>query len=605
MNYSVLLEEALEERGNAVLVIARPADGEDAIIQTTNGCFAHMVGRQAHLLTGLRLGALQSVVEHPADWTALMTATRTLAPLQLDIRLRVCDRESWLGFGLTFKTDARASYGILIGRDITQARRRSMKETESQRLLAAVFMRTSAPVLIVRANGMILMANSAFQHLVGYTQQEIATLNVDALTPADHDAEIKAARARQLRDGGTYEIAFDTLTKTGVRVPVLLTSVLLRDVQDLRVVTVLPITARPQRGLSVESLPARSIGQVQAISLAAFKTAFGDAWERLAPRAMMLAEQIIKRRLAGADVFNRSDDHGFIIWFDSLNEDRNATVLARAAREIRLRFLTEFGEAAAASLGSHVTAAVVTTTGDAGSPDAMPPALIESLHGKRHEAACRTQLLLQDLRGAGADVQAVTDRTGKARPLVVVDFAPALRRRLDDPAASFGEPESSEIDLLRADLAVMELGRCAGAVLLPIAWTTLCQAGPRRLLDQRLERCGPTLAARLMLAVSGVPASAAKRWAELAGSLRQLGDIGLVVTLEDDDDTDQQTVVGGWPLRLLVIDAGASPDRYYGVTAAARHRGVPVLVRLAAADHTRDWHELGATMFCGPADTET
>jgi CheY-like chemotaxis protein len=90
-------------------------------------------------------------------------------------------------------------------------------------------------------------------------------------------------------------------------------------------------------------IPPPSDGQVQVVSLAAFKAALGDKWERLATRAMMMAERILKRRLMSADVISRNGEYSFAIWFNSTNESQNETILAGAVREIRLRFLTQFG----------------------------------------------------------------------------------------------------------------------------------------------------------------------------------------------------------------------------------------------------------------------
>ncbi len=703
MNYSVLLEEALEERGNAVMTFVRPGDGEDATIQTANHCFARMVGFQTHLLTGLRLGALQGVVEQAADWDALMAAVRACATVDLDIRLRVGGRESWLGCGLTFKTDIRenATYGVLIGRDITQARRRAFKDDESQRLLASVFLRTSAPVAIIRSNGAILMANPAFQHTLGYGPDEIVTVNVDTLTPAEYTQVAKQRRARQMSDGGAFELDMETVTKGGAHVPVRLTSVLLRDTQDLRIVTLLPFLSMPdllKPGLPKAApdllphpaapaarvpaaphgpsphgpaphgpsphgpsphgpaphgpaphgpsphgpaphgpaphVPARSVGQVQAISLAAFKAAVGDSWQRLASRAMMLAEQIIKRRLAAADVFNRSGPHGFVIWFDSKDEDRNAAVLAKAAREIRLCFLAEFGEEAAA----HVKAAVVSVDREAsdgqtsdgqtsegqtngGQPNEnrtnegqanrsasqeLPPALLDRLRDKQRQATREVQEMLREMRAApAAGVWVVTDRNRRRMPIVVADFEPALRRRAADPALSFcDEPNgAAEIDLLRIDLAVRELtGGRGGRVLVPVGWPVLYQPSQRRLLDQRLARCGAATLSRLMLAVSGVPAPVtAERWSSVVSPLRrQLGEVALMIALDDAAAASAQEVaVATFPLTLLVIDDARAPaaDLYYGLITAARRRDVPVLAWVGAPDHVRDWQELGATMF--------
>lgn len=92
------------------------------------------------------------------------------------------------------------------------------------------------------------------------------------------------------------------------------------------------------------AIPPNSDGQVQAISLAAFKVALGPEWPRVSLRAMLKAEHIIKRRLIGGEVVSRSGDHSFVVWFNTTDAKRNEAVLAAAAREIRIRLLTDFGE---------------------------------------------------------------------------------------------------------------------------------------------------------------------------------------------------------------------------------------------------------------------
>ena len=625
MNFAKLLEEALEERGNAIMVIARPADGEDAVIQTSNDSFARMMGGQAEGLAGSRLGMLRPVAQAPVDWSSFITAVTTLTPLQQDMKLRVGDRESWFGFGLTFKTDAAdgSAYGIVIGRDITQARRRTLQDNESQRLLASVFLRTSAPVMIVRFNGAILMANPASQRLLGYGAEEMLGLNVQTLTRGESAEVAAAARAKQRRDGIPYEIRIETITKAQTPVPVRLTSVLLGEVdeQSLRVVTLLPDfklrDPPPERAepasLSLSDIVPRSIGQVQVISLMAFKMAFSEVWQHSAARAMMQAEHIIKRRIGGDDVFSRIDDHGFIVWFDSSDGERNASILTAAAREIRSKFLAEFGD----DVASHVSAVVV---GEGGEPNGLSPsdstgrllptqALLARLRDQRHAAWLRAKAMLQDLREAGAEeAQTVTGRDRKVKPMVMVDFTPEIRARIAAlPVSGSDGAVEREVDLLRLDHAIRQLGvRRTGNIVVPISWSSLTAADRRRLVDERFARIEPPARSRLILAISGVPPfPTPKRWSEIVTPLRrQFGEIGLLVSLAEGDLVPvQEAIVNEWPLSLLVIDgtaaAAMAPDAYYEITVAARYREIPVLVRMADPKHLRDWHELGATMFTG------
>src|SRR5580658_8408955 len=111
MDLSMLLEDALAERGNAVAVIAHPTSGGDAVISVANAPFARIMGWAADSLSGSRLTRLRPLIERPEDWEALIVAVSTMSSLTLDLKLRVNGREVWLGFNLTFKTYADATNG--------------------------------------------------------------------------------------------------------------------------------------------------------------------------------------------------------------------------------------------------------------------------------------------------------------------------------------------------------------------------------------------------------------------------------------------------------------------------------------------------------------
>jgi hypothetical protein len=350
-------------------------------------------------------------------------------------------------------------------------------------------------------------------------------------------------------------------------------------------------------------MPSIAVGQVLAVSLQAIKTASGTAWARIGPRAMMLAEQIIRRRLGGADVFSRSDDDGFVIWFGSPEADRNEAVLASIVREVRLRFLLELG--GELSLQAHTVAMPEPTAPPALSPTDAPALLLDERRRRDAEQA----FLLQELRAArrGA-VTAVTDRDGRAKPWLAVDFAPAFCRRLALAGGALqcegGGP--AEIDLLRCDLALAELAERPGPekVLLQFGWSSLAQPDSRRALDDRLGRAGPELRSRLILLVASLPPLvSAKRWTEVVAALRaQLADVAPVLSLAAGaHPLPQETIAGEWPLALVAVDGTVSDsvraDGYIGLITAARRRGVAVLARPAAPADLLDWRELGATMF--------
>lgn len=237
--------------------------------------------------------------------------------------------------------------------DLTDARRQVMRETESQRLLASVFMRINTPVVVIRADGFILMANSAFQSLMGYDAKSLIGLNIDALLPPECTGAARAARSQQMLDGCSYQVEMEIIAKDGTRSHVTMNSALLHESQakQSRVITLIPdaMTRRPSgdRHRSLQSAASlvtdRSVNQVKVISLSKIKAVIGTEWPYVASRATMLAEETIKSLLNHSDILKRGRDNSFVIWFADGDPARNDAILARATQGVRRVFLTEFG----------------------------------------------------------------------------------------------------------------------------------------------------------------------------------------------------------------------------------------------------------------------
>jgi PAS domain S-box-containing protein len=615
MDLSNLLEEALADRGNAVMLLTRPRDGENAVIQAGNGPFARILGWPAGHVAGTRLLELRPLVERGEDWTTLIAAVRSLSALTLDLRLRVKGKEVWLGFNLTFRTDPASSdgYGILIGRDITETREHRLRETESQRLLASVFLRIGAAVAIIDSNSAILMANPACHQLLGYSPGEMTGKHVEDMLAPESASAVDAARTRQLGGAGDYVLRMAVLAKDGARVPVTLHSTLLRDARDrqLRVATLIP-DSMPRVALPAE--PPEETGQMRAVSLAALKAAYGKEWSLIADHAMRLSEQILKRYLGVADILRRRNDHGFLIWFNGSNETRNAATLAAAVREIRQRLLQDFDDVAPDRVGT-------VSIGAEAIPE-EPPALPANsrdrtdpeLQDRERPAPERDpDALMQYLRaGAVAGVESVTGRDGVERPVVLVDFEPVVRHCLYHLAPSLSlEPNLAiGFELMRLDLAVQALAEQNGEtkILTPVSWSAVADPNCRSSLDRRLAQIGRTSQSRIMLAVSGVPRLLSKRhWSDAVGTLRrQLGDVGLLLTHREGElAAMQDAITSEWPLSLLVVDRTEGPpvliEEYRSLFAAARRREILVLVRTTAQNDIVEWRKLGATMFAAAA----
>ncbi len=222
--------------------------------------------------------------------------------------------------------------------DLTAARREVVRQTHSQRLLASVFMRINTPVVVVRADGFVLMANHAFQTLLGYDLKSIAGLNISALLPLDCAGAARAARAQQMLDGGCYALPIEIMSKSGATLSVTMNSSLLRE-SDSKQIRVITLTMSPGAGTP----GAQGANQVEVLSLDALREAIGADWSRISDRGLGLAEQVVKRLLGSEDILRRGKGDSFVIWFAEGDRSRNAAIVARAMTGIRRVFMTEFG----------------------------------------------------------------------------------------------------------------------------------------------------------------------------------------------------------------------------------------------------------------------
>ncbi len=224
--------------------------------------------------------------------------------------------------------------------DLTAARREVVRQTHSQRLLASVFMRINTPVVVVRADGFILMANHAFQTLLGYDLKSIAGLNISALLPLDCAGVARAARAQQMLDGGCYALPIEIMSKSGTTLSVTMNSSLLRE-SDSKQIRVITLTMNSGAGTTAPG--AHGANQVEVLSLDALREAIGADWSRISDRGLGLAEQVVKRLLGSEDILRRGKGDSFVIWFADGDRSRNAAIVARAMHGIRRVFMTEFG----------------------------------------------------------------------------------------------------------------------------------------------------------------------------------------------------------------------------------------------------------------------
>lgn len=134
------------------------------------------------------------------------------------------------------------SHALKLHGALEELRRQESERSLLQATLAASFEMGEVPVLIVRASGAILLGNTAYRSMAGYTGDEMTTLYLKDLLAADHQAVAGAAHARQGATGEPYKIDSVVLHSNGTRIPVQMTSAVVQrpDTQPFRVITLRP-----------------------------------------------------------------------------------------------------------------------------------------------------------------------------------------------------------------------------------------------------------------------------------------------------------------------------------------------------------------------------
>lgn len=240
---------------------------------------------------------------------------------------------------------------LLLGRDVTEEERHAREEARLNRVLADVFRRLDVAAAVIGPDDRILLANRAYAVLTGHALADLAGLPVDALTAPENRTEAAIRRAAQRATGEAYAMPLTLLRRDGTRLPVLLRAVAIED-EGVRLRLV---TLREDHAVHTPVLPPEfASGDVRFLRLDALRRALGPAWAEQAPRLLLRAEAVLKRRLAPHDVFARTAEGDFAIWFESADPFQNAEKLARLAREVRVELAGEL-DAALAEAGTTET----------------------------------------------------------------------------------------------------------------------------------------------------------------------------------------------------------------------------------------------------------
>jgi PAS domain S-box-containing protein len=186
-------------------------------IVTSNQAFEKLTGWESREWIGLRFEGLI----HPADVTRfremLRQADEDEKPAPIEIRLHSKEGKEILLECSAFpiKKNGREARVIMLGRDITQRKRREEGLFESDAKLRSVLESANDAIIFIGSNLEVLSWNRAAQAVFGHSQ-EIAGMPFDSLL-VERYREAYHTTIEQLREGGENRLLGKTLEVEGVR----------------------------------------------------------------------------------------------------------------------------------------------------------------------------------------------------------------------------------------------------------------------------------------------------------------------------------------------------------------------------------------------------
>lgn len=586
---------ALEEDGLALALLRC----RDRSIIGMNGVLARLSGHSEALLLDQGLGCLNGAATDPAAKASLDAAIGAGTKLQSEICWSRADGTAfWFGFSVVpaGAIDDLGAAVVLIGHDTTERRRASRQEAMTQAVLASVFRRLDVPAAVFRPDDRLLVANAAFAELMGYTLRELNGMHIGRLISERSVAEARRSWLAQRQPGESCRMSLLVRRKDGAEAEVKLTAAVIEQESAVgcRVVTLLP----DGKLVNDIRMPRESVvGRVRLVQLEPLKKAFGERWANVAPRLMMLSEAVIKRRLDRNDVFARTEDGGFAIWFAHGSETENADRIAAITREIRVKLLGEFeGDTA-----PDVTGLVATVPTDDLSHPPQPAELAATLMDRfeARRSVLRGQVL-GELQQALASPAIMHERLaangGTGTELVWFDLAVVLRRRLDGARAIVEEGDAAVPDpefVLLAAVAEQALSAVAGGRrsphLFPVSYGALAEMARRRRFVASCRALPQAVRDVVTPVLDGIPSGIhPTRLLQLG---QELAPLFAAVGLAAEAPSLPQMLPGVGPFSLVVFEPGALkgvPDSNLGkLFGEARARRLKVAVRQADAESGR------------------
>ena len=596
-NNSDLVLAALDE-GDSAIAVLRPDAVNKPCIVDANKTQIRILGYPRHEMIGMSLWGLHAPGTCVTTQRSMDDAVYTGKVLRGEIELLSRDkRPIWFGFTMMPVVDPATNrlHSVMLGRDITAKRREEREHAMLQGLLASAFQKVEIAALIVSSDGRILLSNGTAHTLTGYRAAELHRTAIHGLMVPAHRQQITAE--------ANCELDLTLICKDGRLMPVHWTSTIVRRTERQCFSLVMMRQIEPaEPAVPVEVAPRFGIGSIQFLGLDAVRAAYGDRWLTVRDRVLLAAEQILRRRLGEQDVFTRTPQDGFNIWFREGTEEENAACLARVGRQVRIVLLAELGDEANVDVSTFTDTTQLDTTV---SQTSIMGSVSKQLEIRRKAAEQQARDLIAQIRDQRPrELSELYDNKGRSARAAFVDLPATQRGRFPAAMSLVGEAHSYiDVELFRISLAVDAILEdiSAGKQSCHFVSVPFSLFLHRRGREQFLElwrTVAPAAQNRLVLMLTELGAGISEsRIKEVADLLRPIMK-AVGVELDDLASLPFHPHPGPFSIVGLMSDTLATLPhaRITAFTAKMRQAKKTVLVRLAADEAPQRWHNLGADL---------
>lgn len=615
-----LIVDALDRLDTIVLVLA-PPDAPEALptILAASGAFTRrtVTNPQSDIQPGF--AALVLPATSRTTLAAIGRAAADATTLSGEILLRGRRDPFWLGFSLTtIPAPGASACCVLIGKDITDQMRRSGEDRATQRLFASAFMSVNAAAAIITGGDRIVTASRCFAMQFGRSSRELTGSSLASLLDTEARQRLNAAMATGTPGAPATEFHACAIQQDGLRFPAAFSVAMIegRATERLGVLTLQPDAIPPRTTAEpappdATAAPDEVAGKIRLVELCEVKAALGLTWPRVADRALKLAETVIRRNIGDQDIFSRTPDQAFLVWFQRGTAEENEQRAARVAREVRIVLLTEFADAITSSIASATAPPPGSTPGRLSATTVAEANKQPKLASNPTIEAARAYLGWAK-KELPAEAEPMFGRGGQPLPAVWCSLPETMAASLEQCVAALPRETlgALEIDVvgLRAGISVAAKAAANNlprSCFVPLPCAVLLAPRPRAIVMEALDGIDNATGSRLTVLLAGPFTDiGAARLRDLAAPLRsRVRAVGLA--------TD---AIGGLPLdavRPPFSVASFQPDSLDDERAQAAMRqaitaiqraGVKVIARkVRTPADARKLLELGVDYICGTA----